>query len=79
MKEGHQEQSSSPRSSTGSTKESEEFAEERSLTSRRRARNQLTADVEAYIASGGAISEIDPDVSADPPRKPQPKYGSRPI
>jgi len=74
MKEGYQEQGSSPRSS-----KEEDFVEERSLTSRQRARDQLTSDVEAFIASGGAISEIDPEVSADPPRKPQPKYGSRPI
>jgi SutA RNAP-binding domain len=60
-------------------KENEDFSEERTLSSRQRARSELTSEVEAYLASGGAICEIDPDVSADPPRKPQPKYGSRPI
>ncbi|WP_323845920.1 hypothetical protein [Microbulbifer magnicolonia] len=74
MKDGYEEQSSSARG-----KDSEEFAEERSITSRQRARSQLSADVDAFLARGGAISEIDPEVTADPPRKPQPKYGSRPI
>jgi len=61
------------------SKDNEEFAEERSITSRERARSQLNAEVEAFLARGGAINEIAPDVTADPPRKPQPKYGSRPI
>ncbi|WP_020413691.1 hypothetical protein [Microbulbifer variabilis] len=74
MKDGYEDQGKNSRS-----KESEEFAEERSITSRERARSQLSTDVEEFLASGGAISEIDPEVTADPPRKPQPKYGSRPI
>ncbi|MFS1525041.1 hypothetical protein ACL7TT_13185 [Microbulbifer sp. 2304DJ12-6] len=74
MKDGYEDQGKNSRS-----KDSEEFAEERSVTSRERARSQLSADVEEFLDGGGAISEIDPDVSADPPRKPQPKYGSRPI
>jgi len=61
------------------SKDSEEFGEERTLSSRHRARSQLSAEVEAFLASGGAINEVAPDVTADPPRKPQPKYGSRPI
>ncbi|AMX01317.1 hypothetical protein [Microbulbifer thermotolerans] len=60
-------------------KDTEECAEERSVTSRERARSQLNTDIEEFLARGGAINEIDPDVTADPPRKPQPKYGSRPI
>lgn len=57
----------------------EDPGEERSISSRLRARERLTDDVESFLASGGTISEIDPNVTADPPRKPQPKYGSRPI
>lgn len=74
MKDGIEEQGKNTRS-----KDSEEFAEERSITSRQRARSQLSQEIEEFLAGGGAISEIDPEVSADPPRKPQPKYGSRPI
>ncbi|SEA21405.1 hypothetical protein [Microbulbifer marinus] len=74
MKDGYEEQGNTSRS-----KDTEDFAEERSITSRQRARSQLSADVEEFLSRGGAISEIDPEVTADPPRKPQPKYGSRPI
>ncbi len=74
MKDVYEDQGNNARS-----KDTEEFTEERSITSRQRARTQLSADVEEFLARGGAISEIDPDVTADPPRKPQPKYGSRPI
>ncbi|MEW5250416.1 hypothetical protein [Microbulbifer sp. 2201CG32-9] len=75
MKDGNDDQSSNPRNNKGG----DDSAEERSVTSRKRARHRLSEDVEQFLASGGAIREIDPDVTADPPRKPQPKYGSRPI
>ncbi|WP_043319766.1 hypothetical protein [Microbulbifer sp. HZ11] len=65
--------------SSARVKDTEDFAEERTLSSRQRARSQLSAEVEAFLARGGAIDEVAPDVTADPPRKPQPKYGSRPI
>nr|WP_010133728.1 hypothetical protein [Microbulbifer agarilyticus] len=65
--------------SSARAKDNEDFAEERTLSSRQRARSQLSAEVEAFLARGGAIDEVAPDVTADPPRKPQPKYGSRPI
>ncbi|WP_237060246.1 hypothetical protein [Microbulbifer sediminum] len=71
---GYDDQSSNSRS-----KDHEDFPEERSVTSRERARSQLNNEIEEFLARGGAISEIDPEVTADPPRKPQPKYGSRPI
>lgn len=74
MNDGYEEQGNNSRN-----RDTEDFAEERSVTSRARARNQLSSDIEEFLARGGAISEIDPDVTADPPRKPQPKYGSRPI
>ncbi|MCK7599121.1 hypothetical protein M0G74_17740 [Microbulbifer sp. CAU 1566] len=65
--------------SSARAKDSDEFSEERTITSRQRARSQLSSEVEAFLAQGGAINEIAPEVTADPPRKPQPKYGSRPI
>lgn len=61
------------------SKDSDDFNEERSLSSRQRARSQLSAEVDAFLSRGGAIDEVAPEVTADPPRKPQPKYGSRPI
>lgn len=74
MKDGYQESGSNTRN-----KDTEDFAEERSITSRERARSRLSSDVEEFLARGGAIDKVDPEVTADPPRKPQPKYGSRPI
>ncbi|WNZ56597.1 hypothetical protein QT397_04320 [Microbulbifer sp. MKSA007] len=61
MKDGYEDQGKNSRS-----KDSEEFAEERSITSRQRARSQLSSDVEEFLAGGGAISEVDPEVTADP-------------
>ena len=42
-------------------------------------RDEMAAEVEAYLAKGGEIEVIEPNVMADPPRKPQSNYGSRPI
>ena len=35
--------------------------------------------MEEFLARGGAVQEIEPNVVADPPKKPDSKYGSRPI
>lgn len=48
-------------------------------TGRDQMRQQLQSDIEAFLASGGRISEIPPNVVADPPRKPQSNYGGQPI
>lgn len=48
-------------------------------TAHRQLRDEMAADVEAYLAQGGEIEVIEPNVMADPPRKPQSNYGSRPI
>lgn len=42
-------------------------------------RQQLQSDVEAFLASGGSITEVPPNVVADPPKKPQSNYGGQPI
>jgi len=57
----------------------EEVAESRSVTSRKRLRNQVESDIEAFLNKGGKISEIAPDVTADPPKRPESNYGSRAI
>jgi len=51
----------------------------RSIASRKKLRNKMDADVEAFLKKGGQINEIEPNVMADPPRKPTSNYGSRPI
>ena len=67
----------------GSEVDSEEQSSSESspliLQNKERERQQLQADVEAFLARGGKISTIDANVLADPPRKPESSYGSQPI
>ena len=35
--------------------------------------------MEEFLARGGKVQEIESNVVADPPKKPDNKYGSRPI
>jgi len=51
----------------------------RSIASRKKLRNKMNSDVEAFLEKGGSINQIEPNVMADPPRKPTSNYGSRPI
>ena len=57
----------------------DEGADARTVESRRRLRDSLQSDVEAFLAGGGKIQQIEPNVQADPPTKPNSSYGSRPI
>lgn len=50
-----------------------------SVSSRERLRHELEDEVEAFLASGGKIHQVDANVTADPPQKPQNNYCSRPI
>ncbi|MCR6653280.1 MAG: hypothetical protein NVV73_18095 [Cellvibrionaceae bacterium] len=52
---------------------------EESVVAREALRQQIQSDVEAFLARGGTISEIPPNVVSDPPRKPQSNYGGQPI
>lgn len=52
---------------------------EDSIAAREALRQQIQNDVEAFLARGGVISEIPPNVVSDPPRKPQSNYGGQPI
>lgn len=58
---------------------STEALEDFSIASRQKARDELASQIEAFLARGGKIQEIDPNVTADPPKKPAPDYGGRPI
>jgi len=46
---------------------------------RENVRRQLTSDVESFLMSGGRVQNIDNNVRADPPKKPNMTYGSAPI
>ena len=45
------------------------------IRARQNQRDQLAADLEAFIESGGKVTEVAPNLRADPPRKPQNNYG----
>ena len=49
------------------------------LNAKERIRGQLDSDIEAFLSKGGSITEIEVNVTADPPTKPVSKYGGRPI
>lgn len=56
-----------------------EEAEQLTVSAKDTLRKQLEEEMERFLTSGGKIQEIPPDVSADPPRKPESSYGSKPI
>jgi hypothetical protein len=61
------------------TAAAEDSPDERTVASRQALREEMAADIEAFLARGGKIAQIEPNVTADPPRKPDSDYGSRPI
>lgn len=63
-------------------KESSESTDEMLVSSaeeKEKLRLAMAAEVEAFLSRGGKIQEVGVNVMADPPRKPQTSYGSRPI
>ena len=67
--------------SSGSSKVAaeSEALEDFSIASRQKARDELEAQIAAFLAKGGKINEVPANVTADPPKKPTPDYGGRPI
>ncbi len=57
----------------------EDSPDERTVASRQKLRDEMAAEIEVFLARGGEIAQIEPNVTADPPRKPDSDYGSRPI
>ena len=49
------------------------------IEARRHVREQLESDVEAFLRKGGKIVAVEEDLRADPPKKPESKYGTRSI
>ncbi|MBE8716059.1 hypothetical protein [Cellvibrio polysaccharolyticus] len=64
---------------SSSSKAAAEVIDDFSIASRQRARDELDAQVAAFLARGGVINEVPASVTADPPKKPAPDYGGRPI
>jgi hypothetical protein len=42
-------------------------------------RDELSRQIDEFLASGGTINQVAPNVLADPPKKPTSNYGSQPI
>lgn len=56
-----------------------EALEDFSIASRQKIRDELEDQVAAFLARGGVINQVPANVTADPPKKPSPDYGGRPI
>jgi hypothetical protein len=56
-----------------------EALEDFSIASRQKIRDEIEDQIAAFLARGGKINEVPPNVTADPPKKPTPDYGGRPI
>lgn len=50
-----------------------------SMEAKQKERDALAKAMEEFLARGGKVQEVEPNVVADPPKKPNNKYGSRPI
>ena len=50
-----------------------------SVEAKQKDRDALARAMEEFLSRGGKVQEIEPNVVADPPKKPDSKYGSRPI
>jgi hypothetical protein len=50
-----------------------------SLEARQKERDALARAMEEFLSRGGKVQEVEANVVADPPKKPDSKYGSRPI
>lgn len=49
------------------------------IAERQRLRDEVASEVEAFLANGGGITTVEANLRADPPKKPESNYGSRPI
>jgi hypothetical protein len=49
------------------------------IAERERQRSEVACEVEAFLAQGGGITSVEANFRADPPKKPESNYGSRPI
>ena len=57
----------------------DDSAATRTVASRQRLHDKLMHDINEFLAKGGKIHQVETNVSADPPKKPESHYGQRPI
>lgn len=50
-----------------------------SVEAKQKERDALAHAMQEFLSRGGKVQEVEPNVVSDPPKKPEGKYGSRPI
>ena len=68
-----------PVKSKAKSKASADAEELPSVEAKQKERDALARAMEEFLARGGKVQEVEPNVVSDPPKKPDNKYGSRPI
>jgi hypothetical protein len=66
-------------SAKGKAKAAVSIDELPSIEAKNKERDALARAMEEFLSRGGKVQEVEPNVVADPPKKPDNKYGSRPI
>jgi len=72
-------ESDSPAPAKGKAKKAVEVEELPSVEAKQKERDALARAMEEFLSRGGKVQEVEPNVVSDPPKKPDSKYGSRPI
>lgn len=72
-------ESDSPTPAKGKAKKAVEVEELPSVEAKQKERDALARAMEEFLSRGGKVQEVEPNVVSDPPKKPDSKYGSRPI
>ncbi|KTC17183.1 hypothetical protein AO391_19125 [Pseudomonas marginalis ICMP 9505] len=67
------------KASKGKAKAAVSVDELPSVEAKNKERDALARAMEEFLAKGGKVQEVEANVVADPPKKPDNKYGSRPI
>ncbi len=68
-----------PASKGKKAKAAVDFEELPSIEAKQKERDALARAMEEFLSRGGKVQEVEANVVADPPKKPDSKYGSRPI
>jgi hypothetical protein len=68
-----------PAAKGGKSKSAVSVDELPSIEAKNKERDALARAMEEFLSRGGKVQEVEPNVVADPPKKPDNKYGSRPI
>ncbi|WP_439860508.1 transcriptional regulator SutA [Pseudomonas sp. MBLB4136] len=72
-------EAATPVKSKAKSKAAADAEELPSVEAKQKERDALARAMEEFLARGGKVQEVEPNVVSDPPKKPDNKYGSRPI